>query len=86
MGEEISSFSSRSSNREASNTPVTFHTQSLHASEGLDSQISLTETNKKTLSSSEQILLNQLRESLAKNPTNTNTNTKKHSAHLTISQ
>ena len=49
MGEEISSFSTRSSNMEASNTPATFHTQSLHASEGHDSQISLTETNKKTL-------------------------------------
>ena len=81
LGEEISSFSSRSSSREASNTPATFHTQSLHASEGLDSQIALTDTNKKTLAPSEKILLNQLRESLAKNPTSVS----RHSQRTNVS-
>ena len=84
MGEKISSFSSRSSSREASNTPATFHTQSLHASEGLDSQIALTDTNKKTLAPSEQILLNQLRESLAKNPTS-NHSVSRHSQRTNVS-
>ena len=83
MGQEISGLSTRSIDMEAGNTPASLHTQSIHASEGQHSQRSLSKVNK-TLSSSEQILLSQLKESLAKNPIS-NHSLSRHSERTNVS-